>query len=310
MPTFLYYFNGEFSDQPPVISVYDAGFVQGLTVSEQLRTFRGRLYRLDDHLRRMQRSLEIVGVDLPISWDELASVVVQIASKNYTRLAPHDDLGVTVLVTPGTYHGMVAPQVTGPTVCVHAQPLAFEFWCEKYSNGQRLVTSSIRQTSPLNWPPELKCRSRMHYYLADQEAQRIDPAARALLLDLDGFVSESSTANILVYSARDGFIVPHQAKVLPGISLAVVHELAQEMNYAWHERDLTPPEFMAAAEIMLCSTSPCLLPVVSVDGQRIGTGGPGVVFQQLISAWSAKVGLDIAEQARLFAQRAECFVKP
>ena len=119
-----------------VVPVSDAGFVQGTTVAEQLRTFHGRLFRLDQHLQRLAASLEIVGVDPGISIAELADVAQSLVRHNHVLLAPGDDLGLSILVTPGPYGSMAAmvPEVAGqgPTVCLHTYPLPFHLWAEKY----------------------------------------------------------------------------------------------------------------------------------------------------------------------------------
>ncbi|HEY6564517.1 MAG TPA: aminotransferase class IV, partial [Pirellulaceae bacterium] len=162
----------------------------------------------------------------------------------------------------------------------------------------RLVISETRQVSPRKWPPELKCRRRMHYYLAAREARARDPAARALLLDLDGFVSEASTANVFAYIQDEGFVSPLRSKILPGVTLDVLRDLAGDLGWTFRERDLLPADLCAADEVLLCSTSPCLLPVVSLDGQPIGHGRPGPAFHRLLRAFGNGVGVDIAEQAR------------
>jgi branched-subunit amino acid aminotransferase/4-amino-4-deoxychorismate lyase len=90
---------------------------------------------------------------------------------------------------------------------------------------------------------------------------------------------------------------------LPGISQEVLFELAGELGVARSEGDLLPGQLMAADEVFLTSTSVCLLPVVRVDGRAVGTGQPGPMFQKVLAAWSRRVGIDIAGQARKFADR-------
>ena len=143
----------------------------------------------------------------------------------------------------------------------------------------------------------------MHYYLADREAQRREAGARALLLDQEGFVMEASTANILMYRAREGLVSPPRDKILPGVSVAVLQELAAQLSIPFHHRALQVEEVQAADEVLLCSTSPCVLPVSSLDGVAIGQGQPGPVFQQLMAAWGGLVGVDIIRQARQFRER-------
>ncbi len=166
-----------------------------------------------------------------------------------------------------------------------------------------MVTTDVEQVSPRCWPPSLKCRSRMHYYLADRQAAARDPQARALLLDAQGFVTEASTANLLIYRAGEGLAWPPTKKVLPGISLAVVAELARRLGIPYGERDLTTDDVASAAEVFLSSTPFCLLPVTRLNGRPIGGGRPGELFARLIAAWSEMVGLDIVAQAERYQFR-------
>jgi branched-subunit amino acid aminotransferase/4-amino-4-deoxychorismate lyase len=137
----------------------------------------------------------------------------------------------------------------------------------------------------------------MHYYLADRQAAARDPHARALLLDGQGFVTEASTANVLIYRAGDGLAWPPTTKVLPGISLAVVVELAGRLGIPCGERDLTPNDVASADEVFLSSTPFCLLPVTRLNDRPIGAGRPGELFARLIAAWNEMAGLDIIAQA-------------
>lgn len=285
------------------ISVNDAGFVQGTTITEQVRTFAGRLFRLPQHLARLAHSLEIIGVELGITLDDLAAVGQQLAAHNHALLPPGDDLGLSIVVTPGPYPTFAPAADARPTVCLHTYRLPFEFWAKKYREGQRLVTTAVEQVSERCWPPALKCRSRMHYYLADRQAAAIDPQARALLLDAQGLVAEASTANVVIYRKADGLISPPLPKILRGISLSVVAELAGILGIPFIERDLTVDDVASADEVLLTSTSVCILPATQLNGRPIASGRPGEMFSTLMSAWSRMVGYDILAQAEQQSRR-------
>jgi branched-subunit amino acid aminotransferase/4-amino-4-deoxychorismate lyase len=242
-----------------VVSPVDAGFIQGTTVAEQLRTFGGRLFHLDDHLMRLRRSLEIVGVDPGLGHGDFAALAEELVARNHRLLASGDDLGLSIFVTPGPYAGYGAA-AGGPTVCLHTYPLAFRSWAEKYRTGQALVVTEVEQVPPNCWPPSLKCRSRMHYYLADRRAAEIDPGARAVLLDHNGMVTEASTANLVLYREREGLVTPPRSMVLHGISLQVVEQLGFAMGLSIHERRFRAEEIASADEVFLTSTPFCLLP--------------------------------------------------
>ncbi|HEY4761078.1 MAG TPA: aminotransferase class IV [Thermoguttaceae bacterium] len=285
------------------VSVNDAGFVLGIAVAEQLRTFAGRIFRLDDHLDRLENSMQIVGVDSGLTRQKWSDIAQELVDRNNRFLTPGDDWGISISVTPGIYPSYSTTESARPTVCLHLYPLPFRIWAKKYRTGQALAATSIEQIPAQCWPPELKCRSRMHYYLADKLAAENDPCARAVLLDGDGFISESSTANVVIYRKGEGLLSPPLNKILHGISLAVVVEISGRLGVPFHYRDLTPADLTAADEIILTSTPLCLLPVTSFNSRPIGDGHPGEISRRLLAAWSEMVGLDIIAQAERFSQR-------
>jgi branched-subunit amino acid aminotransferase/4-amino-4-deoxychorismate lyase len=300
----LAYLNGAFiaADQA-AIRLDDAGFVLGATVTEQLRTFDGRLFRLDEHLARLQRSLEIVEVTLPMPLASLADSAAELVRHNHALLEPGDDLGLAILVTPGAYAAFSAGGDYGPTVCLHTYPLPFQGWAEKYRTGHSLVTTPIEQVSSRCWPAELKCRSRMHYYLAQRYAQRIEPGAQPLLKDQEGQVTETPTANLVIYRRDEGLISPPRERILSGVSRSVLMELAALENIPFRERRIDADDVRNCDEALLTSTPYCILPVTRFEGHSLGSGRPGEVYQRLLQAWSRLVGFDIAAQAERFQAR-------
>lgn len=285
------------------IAVHDTGFVQGVAVAEQLRTFGGKLFRLEEHLQRLAHSLEIVGVDPGLPLTKLGETAREVAAHNHSLLAAGDDLGLSIFVTPGPYSTFAPSGSAAPTVGMHTYPLPFRLWSKLYDQGQPLVTTRIRQVPPECWPSELKCRSRMHYYLADREARAIEPGSRALLLDLHDHVTEASSANMVAYFPERGIVSPPRERILPGVSVAVLEELAGRIGVPFLHRDLTVAEVAAANEVMLCSTSPCVWPCSRLNDRPFAGGPSGQVVRQLLSAWSDLVGLDIVAQAKEFAGR-------
>jgi branched-chain amino acid aminotransferase len=280
------------------LAIDDVGFLVGATVTERLRTFRGQVYRLDDHLARLRSSLEIVGLSSDTISKEIGQGIVEFTRRNASLIDVEDDWGIGAFATPG---------VSGsgrPTVCVYGAPLPFRQWASQFESGVPVVISSHRQVPVSCWPAELKCRSRMHYYLADREAAARQPGARAILLDQDGFVAESTAANVVVYRSQEGLISPPQEHILAGVSLGVLKELAAVLNIPFSMRSLSPDEFCGAEEAMLTSTSICILPIVACDGKPLGGGQPGPIYRRMLAAWSQSVGVNIAAQANKFANRA------
>jgi branched-chain amino acid aminotransferase len=305
MGTLWAYKNGDWIPSEDLyVAVDDVGFLLGATVTERLRTFRGQVFRQEDHLARMGNSLAIVGLDAGSIVDELSRALPEFLQRNRAQIDKDDDWSIVAFATPGeTGAGRPAGATSpnSPTVCVHGYPLPFDQWASRYEAGLSVVVSDVRQVPADCWPPELKCRSRMHFYLADRRAAERQPGARAILLDQDGYVAEATSANVLVYRPSEGLVSPPAENVLFGVSIGVVAELAERLDVPFVTRRFTVEEFRSADEAMLTSTSICIHPIVTCDGRPIGGGQPGPVYRRLLAAWNDLVGLDIAEQALRFA---------
>jgi branched-chain amino acid aminotransferase len=302
----LVYLNGQMVPASQArIAYYDAGVVLGATVTEQTRTFHLRPFRLNDHLDRLFRALRYTRLDIGMSQEALACISLDVLKQNARMLAPGDELGLIQFVTAGEYTTYApGPARTAPTVCVHTFSLPFKMWAVKMQAGAHLVTPSIRHVPPQCVDPKMKCRSRMHYYLAENEAHLADPDAAALLLDLDGHIAETNAANFLMV-ARGAIHSPTTRNTLPGISRTVVMELATQLGIAFIERDIQVFEAVNADEAFLSSTPYCLMPVARINGLPIGDGKPGPVYHRLMEAWSEMVGLDIFQQIIHGANRRE-----
>jgi branched-subunit amino acid aminotransferase/4-amino-4-deoxychorismate lyase len=284
------YLNGRWvNDATLAIPIADLGFTMGVTVTERLRTFAGKVFRQAEHVARMSRSLAIIGLTGAIA-NEIDDAISEFVNRNAALREPDDDWSIVAFATPGAGRA--------PTVCVHGVPLPFRLWAAQYDTGVPVWVSDVRQVPANCWPAELKCRSRMHYYLADQHARTRDPQARAILLDQEGHVGEASTANLVIYRPGEGLATPMYSKVLPGVTISVVEELAHCLGISFHQRDIAVDELKAADEVWLTSTSVCVLPVTTCDGQRIGPGTPGPMYRRMLAAWNDFVGVDVAGQAR------------
>jgi len=294
------------------LPVGDAGFVMGATVTEQLRTFRGRLFLPAEHLRRLGESLAIVGIEPPVSLAELGQAAAHVAAHNHAALAarrpaatgPGPDLGVVIFVTPGDLPAQHEGRGGPPRAVVHTFPLAFSLWAAAYEAGVALRSVGVRQVPDSCWPVRAKVRSRLHYWLADREAHAAEPGARAILAHADGRISETSTANVAIV-AGGTILSPPARDALPGVSLGHARALAEAEGIAWRERSLTAADLAAADEILLTSTPSCILPVTRFDGRPVGRGRPGPIHARILAAWSRDVGFDIAAQARAWARGRE-----
>jgi branched-subunit amino acid aminotransferase/4-amino-4-deoxychorismate lyase len=290
------------------IAIFDAGVVLGATVTEMTRTFNLQPFRLEQHIERLQRSLRYTRMDTGLTSAEFLRISHEIIEHNSRLLPPGGELGMVHFVTAGeypTYAGMAGRAArTSPTVCIHTFPMPFELWVKKFRLGAHLVTPAVRHVPPQCYDPKMKYRSRMHYYLADKEAQLVDPEAAALLLDLQGNITETSGANFLIVE-RGTIVSPTTVNTLPGISRGMVIELAGKLGIPFVERDLQVYNVINADEAFTTSTPYCVLPVTRINGLPIADGRPGPIFRRLIEAWGQAVGIDIERQMIEGAQARE-----
>jgi branched-chain amino acid aminotransferase len=286
----LAYCNGQFIPAPLGVSVADAGFVFGATVTDLVRTFRHKLYRFDDHLVRFRQSCELCHVPVPIGDAELQAAA--------ERLVDHDpsstELALVLLATPGPIGHYACQAESGPpTVMMHTFPLPFHRYRKLFTDGATLIVPPTRPIPADCIDPRAKMRSRMHWWIAEQQAHDIDPNASALLVDATGHVTEAAAANFLI--VKDGIVLtPPRETVLNGVSLRVVEELCRELGIPFAERPLTLVECQSADEAMLTCTSYCVAGVRRLNGVELPWPGP--VWRRLLAAWSERSGVDIEAQ--------------
>jgi branched-subunit amino acid aminotransferase/4-amino-4-deoxychorismate lyase len=296
----IVFLNGEFVPASQAkLNIYDLGIVLGATFTEMTRTFAHRLFRAEDHVARLHRSLKYGGIDVPYSPEEMLAKTVELAETNCRLLEKNQELGVVHFVTPGEnrlYAGSAASAgPLSPTVCIHSFPLPFGAWRHLFVEGAHVVTPAIRHIPPQCLDPKTKNRSRLHWWLADQQTHQADPQAISLLLDLDGNITECAGSNFLIVKNNIVFS-PTSRNILRGISLETVQELARELGLGWVAKDLQPYDVINADEAWLTTTPYCIAPCTRINGIAVGDGNIGPLFHKLLAAWSERVGVDIEAQ--------------
>ncbi len=283
------------------ISIYDFGIVLGATVTDLLRTFRQKSYRLEDHVKRFYESCKYARITPPISAEETASITEELVRHNCEVAGPDAELALVYFITPGenfVYAGSAAGcgAKPTPTYCIHSFPMPFHLFRRFFETGLHLVTPSTRHLPPECVDPKIKNRSRLHWWLAEQEAHLVDPGAMPFLLDLQGNLTETSGSNVLL--VKNGTVYsPTPRNILLGISRKVVIELCQKLGIPFVERDLQVHDALTADEVFVTTTPYCMAPVTKVNGVTIGDGAAGgPVFNRILQAWSGQVGVDIKAQ--------------
>lgn len=241
------------------------------------------LFRLNEHLRRLEDSAHILAIDLPYDRATLSQACREAVSRNGLASAY-----VRPLVFLGAEKLGVDPAGAATHVMIAAWPWGAYLGGEALAAGIRVRVSSYAR----HHPNVQMCRAKTistyaNSILAVREARR-DGYDEALLLDTEGYVAEGSSENIFI--VRDGELIqPDSASALDGITRRTVVALAADLGFPLRSKRLTRDEIYCADEVLLTGTAAEITPVVAVDGRRIGDGRPGPLTRQLQAAYFACV---------------------
>jgi branched-subunit amino acid aminotransferase/4-amino-4-deoxychorismate lyase len=295
----LAYLNGQWTDySDAAVPVWDYGFAMGVAITEQLRTFNGELFCSGWHVDRLLNGLDIMGVSIHQSRSQLLDLLDEVVSKNWSDVRSGGDMGVGICVTPGPLPKFAPSALTvsqEPTVLAYGYWLDFSDLADTYDKGMSLTVVETQEIPNACVPRQLKCRSRMHYYLAERQASKRHPGSRALLLDAEGNIAEATTATVAIVE-QGRVVVPPAAMILPGTALRYLLELCGSEGIEVAREKISPSRLKAADEVFWLSTPVAIVPVTKIDSQPIDNGRPGSMFKRLIEAWSRNVNTDIAGQ--------------
>jgi branched-chain amino acid aminotransferase len=292
------YFNGDFvSDEECTIHIANKAFMRGDTVYDVSRTFDGKVHRQKEHLDRLYRSMKFARIDPGLTKDEMEEKTYEVIERNAHLRPPGGDFMVWHTVVRGYAESYGTRAGSAPAkVCISVIPVAFGPYAHEYQTGGHVVFPRTRSYSPESLEPKLKHYSRMNFALADLEAADVDPDAHAVLLDLDGNLTENTVGNFFIVT--DGVLrTPTDRAILQGVARMDVLELAQKLGIPTSEEDLQPYDAYTADEAFLANTVYCVLPVSLIDNRPIEGEIPGPISQRLLAAWSETVGVDIVDQA-------------
>lgn len=308
MPERQVYFNGEFIPECQArISIFDCALMYGDMVFEMTRSFKQQPYCLKEHLERLYASLRYAEIDCGLTLEQMEGATLQTIERNLPALEGLD-FQIMHDVTRGALplYDTLVREGTRPVVSINVIPLVRHLggMAAKYEEGAHFVITPQRSVPARYLDPKAKTRSRLHYKLAELQASRMAPGALALLTDEDGFITEGTGNNF--FMARQGAIyTPRPHDILRGVSRQVCIDLAGELGIPVRETDLEPYDVAGAEEAWFTSTTICMVPITRFNFQPVGDGEPGPIYRRLLAAWSAAVGVDIAGQAREYAERAK-----
>lgn len=278
------YLDGKYVDSTEArVSVFDHGLLYGDGVFEGIRIYGGNVYRLDEHLERLEYSAKALMLGVPLSRAELSAVVCETC-----RLNKLTDGYIRLVITRGAGDLGLAPWLCEkPTLFVIASKISL-YPQEHYDNGLSIVTVPTRRISPDALPPTIKSLNYLNNILAKIEARQAG-ALEAIMLNAQGYVAECTADNIFIVHKGEILTPSASAGALKGITRATILDIAREQAIPLREADLTRYDVWCADECFLTGTGAEVIPVVKLDGRVIGSGKPGPITARVLENFRRKV---------------------
>jgi branched-chain amino acid aminotransferase len=280
------------------ISIFDTGRLYGACFYESMRTFRHKYFLFEEHMTRLERSLRYSGLIKDVDMGMVRKACNEVLEENIKGVPDDFDFWTCVEVTPGDTFPMplMKKEDARPNIFAYIVGLPFHEYARYYEIGKPGVCSLYRNIPPQCFEQRCKNRSRLSHFLSKLDAKRINTDAFAFMLDVDGFISEGTGANMF-FVLKDIIYTPKTRNILVGESRNFVIKLAKKISYRVTEKDITLYEAYCADEAFWTTSSFCLLPMTEIDGRKIGNGLPGKYSKELLNAWSEEVGVNIVSQA-------------
>jgi len=283
LPDTLCILNGEVSrvDEAKV-SVLDRGFIFGDGIYEVVPVYGRRLFRFDEHMARLERSLGKVRIANPHSREQWLMMCRQLMTALFEQKGAEDQL-VYIQITRGVApRDHVMPPGVTPTVFITANPL------KAATTEQRHAGVACVTARDFRWERgDIKSISLLGNVMARQMSA--DHGAMETIMFRDGWLTEAAASNVWV--VHEGALLgpPKSEHVLEGIRFELLRELCEECGIAYNLRPIAEADVRAADEVLLSSATKEVLPVTRIDGELVGHGAlrgkPGPVYARLFEAY-------------------------
>lgn len=278
------YLDGKYVDSTEAkVSVFDHGLLYGDGVFEGIRIYGGNVYRLDEHLERLEMSAKAIMLSVPLDRTAMAEAVLETCRRN--QLA---DGYIRLVITRGAGDLGLAPWLCEkPTLFIIASKISL-YPPEYYENGLSIVTVPTRRIAPDALPPTVKSLNYLNNILAKIEARQAG-ALEAIMLNQQGYVAECTADNIFIIQKGTIITPAASAGALKGITRGSIFDIARELSIPIREADMTRYDVWCADECFLTGTGAEVIPVVKLDGRVIGTGKPGPITASVLQSFRRRV---------------------
>ena len=278
------YIDGKFhSKEDAKISVFDHGLLYGDGVFEGIRVYENCIFRLDEHLERLEDSAKAILLRMPWSREEIAQATVESCRRNGIRNGY-----IRLVVTRGVGDlGLSPSNCKAPSLIIIADTIKL-YPPETYTNGMKLITVPTPRTSHAALPPAVKSLNYLNNILAKIEGQ-LHGYNEVLMLNDQGYVAECTGDNVFIVHKGRILTPASQQGALKGITRDAIFDTAREIGVPIEEHDLTRYDVWNADECFLTGTAAEAVPVVKLDGRQIGAGTPGPIFARVLEAFRRRV---------------------
>ncbi|HVT74235.1 MAG TPA: branched-chain-amino-acid transaminase [Lacunisphaera sp.] len=280
----IVYLDGKYVDSAEAkVSVFDHGVLYGDGVFEGIRIYGGNVFRLDEHLERLEMSAKAILLSVPLNRAEMAEAVCETCRRNKLT-----DGYIRLVITRGPGDLGLAPWLCAkPTLFIIASKIQL-YPPEYYENGLSIVTVASRRISPDMLPPTVKSLNYLNNILAKIEAKQAG-ALEAIMLNAQGHVAECTADNIFAVHKGEILTPAASAGALKGITRSTVFDIAKELGLPMREANLTRYDIWCADECFLSGTGAEVIAVVKLDGRVIGSGKPGPITGRVLASFRKRV---------------------
>lgn len=283
LPALPCYLNGEFTILPHAkISVMDRGFIFGDGVYEVVPVYGGQLFRFEQHMARLERSLKELRISNPATrtrWTDIAAKLIADYAVSTGADVENTDQLIYIQITRGVaMRDHVMPTDIAPTVFVMTQVMKLPT-ADQREKGVACVTAD-----DFRWEKaHIKATSLLGAVFARQIS--FDVGAIETLMFRDGYLSEAAASNVWV--VKDGNLLgtPKDNLVLEGIRYGLIEDICAAQGIGFELRRISRAEVLSADEVLLTSATKEVLPVTQLDGQPVGSGKPGPVYARLYTGY-------------------------
>ena len=257
----------------------DHGFLYGDGIFEGIRLYNKRLFKLDEHLERLEYSAKSILLDLKWTRDQISTAVQKTCLVNQLSNAY-----IRLIITRGEgYLGLSPKGCKSPKLIIIASQI--KLYSDKlYSKGLKIITVPTRRINSAALPPMVKSLNYLNNILAKIEAVHLG-YEEAIMLNDQGCVAECTGDNIFIIHKGRLLTPLASAGALAGITRQAVIEIADSLNIPISETTLTRYDLWNAEECFLTGTAAEIIPVVEVDGREVGQGVPGKFTGKLRKAF-------------------------